>query len=156
MNDFDFRNFESPALQKFYSHLQAHALNEKDVQLRPDMLEPDLEGFNKFSDVVDLIKETVRMDCEGIGMGGGTCRGAIKEEDSSELNRRGKVKKEHGKEQVKVESSKSTARSNEPESLDVILRVEGLLLNADLKSVKVPELKQYLRMNGLDDKGKKE
>ena len=30
--DFDFRDFENPALQKFYSHLQAHALNEKDVQ----------------------------------------------------------------------------------------------------------------------------
>lgn len=26
--DFDFRDFENPSLQKFYSHLQAHALNE--------------------------------------------------------------------------------------------------------------------------------
>ena len=29
INHFDFRDFENPALQKFYSHLQAHALNEK-------------------------------------------------------------------------------------------------------------------------------
>lgn len=27
IHDFDFREFENPALQKFYSHLQAHALN---------------------------------------------------------------------------------------------------------------------------------
>ena len=27
IHDFDFRDFENPALQKFYSHLQAHALN---------------------------------------------------------------------------------------------------------------------------------
>jgi len=38
IHDFDFRDFENPALQKFYSHLQAHALNEKDVILRPDLL----------------------------------------------------------------------------------------------------------------------
>jgi ATP-dependent DNA helicase 2 subunit 1 len=42
IHNFDFRDFENPSLQKFYSHLQAHALNEKDVQLRPDLLEPDV------------------------------------------------------------------------------------------------------------------
>lgn len=51
-------------MQKFYSHLQAHALNEKDVQLRPDLLEPDIEGFNNFRDVIDLVKETVMMECQ--------------------------------------------------------------------------------------------
>ena len=28
VKEFDFRDFENPSLQKFYSHLQAHALNE--------------------------------------------------------------------------------------------------------------------------------
>lgn len=81
IHDFDFRDFESPALQKFYSHLQAHALNEKDVELRPDLLEPDIEGFNNFRDVIDLVKETVRMDCEGIGEGDGCTLGRVKEEE---------------------------------------------------------------------------
>lgn len=27
IHNFDFRDFENPSLQKFYSHLQAHALN---------------------------------------------------------------------------------------------------------------------------------
>ena len=31
INDFDFRSFENPSLQKFYSHLQALALGEKNV-----------------------------------------------------------------------------------------------------------------------------
>ena len=80
IHDFDFRNFENPSLQKFYSHLQAHALMEKDVQLRPDLLEPDVEGFNTYRDVIELVKETVAMECEG-GIGderidkGGVTRG---------------------------------------------------------------------------------
>lgn len=96
IHDFDFRDFESPSLQKFYSHLQAHALNEKDVQLRPDLLEPDIEGFNNFRDVIELVKETVALDCEGIGMQGnlGTLGGSVKEEEGTGPSRRGKVKKE--------------------------------------------------------------
>lgn len=38
IHDFDFRNFENPALQKFYSHLQALALNEDNAVVRPDLL----------------------------------------------------------------------------------------------------------------------
>lgn len=39
--DFDFRNFYNPSLQKFYDHLQAHALNEENVDERPDLMMPD-------------------------------------------------------------------------------------------------------------------
>ncbi len=31
INDFDCRNFENPSIQKFFSHLQANALNENEV-----------------------------------------------------------------------------------------------------------------------------
>lgn len=31
VQNFDLRDFENPSLQKFYSHLQAHALNEESV-----------------------------------------------------------------------------------------------------------------------------
>ncbi len=111
IHDFDFRDFESPALQKFYSHLQAHALNEKDVELRPDLLEPDIEGFNNFRDVIDLVKETVRMDCEGIGGGDDCTVGGVKEE-FAEPARRGKVKKEYVKE-VKSEQTKQSSKGSE-------------------------------------------
>ena len=35
--------------------------------VRPDLLEPDHEGFNTFRDVIDLVRETVMLDCEGPG-----------------------------------------------------------------------------------------
>ena len=41
VHDFDFRDFENPSLQKFYAHLQAHALNEPNVEEREDLLMPD-------------------------------------------------------------------------------------------------------------------
>jgi ATP-dependent DNA helicase 2 subunit 1 len=57
VQDLDFRDFENPSLQKFYCHLQAHALTEKSVVERPDLLMPDSEGLQKFKDVLDLVKE---------------------------------------------------------------------------------------------------
>jgi ATP-dependent DNA helicase 2 subunit 1 len=41
INDFDVRNFDSPSLQKFYAHLQAHALGEKEVDEPADLLKQD-------------------------------------------------------------------------------------------------------------------
>jgi hypothetical protein len=64
INDFDFRSFENPSLQKFYSHLQALALGDKHVDERPDLLQPDREGLKNFSDIVDLLMETVKSDTE--------------------------------------------------------------------------------------------
>ncbi len=32
VTDFDFRDFENPSIQKFYAHLQAHALNQQVVE----------------------------------------------------------------------------------------------------------------------------
>lgn len=41
--DFDPRNFENPTIQKFYSGLQALALNEDEPEPVEDLLEPDYE-----------------------------------------------------------------------------------------------------------------
>ncbi len=41
--DFDARNFENPTIQKFYSGLQALALNEDEPEPVDDLLEPDYE-----------------------------------------------------------------------------------------------------------------
>ena len=41
ITEFDVRNFENPSLQKFYSHLQAHALGEKEVESPPDLIKQD-------------------------------------------------------------------------------------------------------------------
>ena len=41
--DFNSRNFENPSIQKFYSGLQALALNEEEPEPVEDLLEPDYE-----------------------------------------------------------------------------------------------------------------
>jgi len=35
------------------------------VEIRPDLLEPDIEGFNNFRDVIEMVKEAVMMEVEG-------------------------------------------------------------------------------------------
>jgi hypothetical protein len=54
--NFNSRDFENPALQKFYSGLQALALNEDEPEPVKDLLEPDYEGMKVFKPVVDKFK----------------------------------------------------------------------------------------------------
>ena len=56
--DFDSRNFENPATQKFYAGLQALALNEKEPEPVVDLLEPDYEGLKRFQPVLQKFKNT--------------------------------------------------------------------------------------------------
>lgn len=51
VDDFDFRDFENPSLQKFYAHLQSIALNSESVDMKPDTLMPDSKGMAKFEDI---------------------------------------------------------------------------------------------------------
>ena len=39
---------------------------------------------------------------------------------------------------------------------DLVAIVESLILDARLKEIKVNDLRTYLRMHGMDDKGKKD
>jgi hypothetical protein len=39
---------------------------------------------------------------------------------------------------------------------DLVAMVESLILDARLKEIKVNDLRAYLRMHGMDDKGKKD
>lgn len=170
IHDFDFRDFENPALQKFYSHLQAHALNEKDVVLRPDLLEPDIEGFKKYSDVVDIVKEALMLECQSegyAGFGEGRENGCtpVKEEESEEVGvrRRGKaklepakVKEEERQPMVKSQGGRSQGMKEEGNGGDLVGMVEELVLEARLKDLKVADMRKYLIMHGMDGKGSKE
>lgn len=63
------------------------------------------------------------------------------------------------KEAAKSEQTKHSSKNSElkeEEDIDLVLKVEGLILNSSLKELKVADLKQYLRMNGMSDRGKKE
>ena len=54
--DFDVRNFENPTIQKFYSGLQALALNEDEPEPVEDLLEPDYEEMQRFQPVINKFK----------------------------------------------------------------------------------------------------
>ena len=54
--NFNSRDFENPSLQKFYSGLQALALNEDEPEPVKDLLEPDYENRKIFKPIVDKFK----------------------------------------------------------------------------------------------------
>lgn len=56
--EFDSRNFENPTIQKFYSGLQALALQEDEPEHVDDLLEPDYEGLKKFDNVMGHFRKT--------------------------------------------------------------------------------------------------
>jgi len=55
--DFDSRDFENPTIQKFFTGLQALALQEDEPDEVQDLLEPDYEGMSKFKPVIDKFKD---------------------------------------------------------------------------------------------------
>eukprot|EP01022_Parablepharisma_sp_SALTPOND_P026506 TRINITY_DN64291_c0_g1_i1.p2 TRINITY_DN64291_c0_g1~~TRINITY_DN64291_c0_g1_i1.p2 ORF type:complete len:789 (+),score=98.96 TRINITY_DN64291_c0_g1_i1:87-2369(+) len=56
--DFDSRQFENPAIQKFYAAIQALALNEEQPEEVKDIMQPDYEGMSKFAAIIEQFKET--------------------------------------------------------------------------------------------------
>lgn len=54
--EFDPRNFENPTIQKFYSGLQALALNEDEPEPVEDLLEPDYEELQRRHPVINKFK----------------------------------------------------------------------------------------------------
>ena len=55
--DFNSRNFENPTIQRFYSGLQALALNEDEPEPVEDLLEPDYEGMKMYQPVIQKFKD---------------------------------------------------------------------------------------------------
>ena len=54
--DFDARNYDNPVIQKFYSGLQALALNEDEPEPVEDLLEPNYEEMQRFQPVINKFK----------------------------------------------------------------------------------------------------
>eukprot|EP00826_Nyctotherus_ovalis_P009446 TRINITY_DN1249_c0_g1_i2.p1 TRINITY_DN1249_c0_g1~~TRINITY_DN1249_c0_g1_i2.p1 ORF type:complete len:635 (+),score=225.54 TRINITY_DN1249_c0_g1_i2:60-1964(+) len=60
--DFDSRQFENPAIQKFYATVQALALNEREPEPIADIMQPDYEGMAKFSAIIEQFKQVTYGD----------------------------------------------------------------------------------------------
>ncbi len=74
--DFDSRQFENPAIQKFYSTIQALALNEQQPEKVVDIMQPDYTGMSRFAEIIEQFKDrTFGPDYDfaahGIGKGRG-------------------------------------------------------------------------------------
>ena len=88
--DFDPRNFENPTIQKFYSGLQALALNEDEPEPVEDLLEPDYEEMQRFNPVINKFKNAFfqgedsdvevssKVGTSGRGRGAGRGRGGAR------------------------------------------------------------------------------
>jgi len=70
--EFDSRQFENPAIQKFYSAIQALALGEAQPEHIKDIMQPDYEGMSKFASIIEQFKATFdgTFDTAEIGKGG--------------------------------------------------------------------------------------
>ena len=66
------------------------------------------------------------------------------------------IKEEEGAERVKRKGKVKREEDKEEENADLIKHVEELILEGELQSLKVSELRQYLAAHGLNDKGKKD
>jgi len=66
------------------------------------------------------------------------------------------VKEEHMAKSKSSKVNEVIEVKEEDTNNDLIAMVESLILDARLKDLKVNDLKSYLRMHGMDDKGKKD
>lgn len=57
--DFSSKNFENPEIQNLYAHIQAIALNEKEIEPVVDYLQPDAEGLKNISDLIIQFRNVV-------------------------------------------------------------------------------------------------
>jgi non-homologous end joining protein Ku len=57
--DFDSKNFENPEIQNLYAHIQALALDEKEVEPVEDYLQPDEEGLENISNLITGFRDVV-------------------------------------------------------------------------------------------------
>lgn len=57
--DFSSKNFENPEIQNLYAHIQAIALDEKNIEPVVDYLQPDSEGLKTIQDLILGFRDTV-------------------------------------------------------------------------------------------------
>ena len=162
---FDCRAFENVELQKFYSTLQALALEETNVEPVEDTLQPHTEGLEK---VLDGLDEKFRKSIFG-NLGGKTseiCEKYVKgarnrkrsrskdiSEDSEKSNGQSKKKKKIRKDEERDISEGEEKEEQGGNYSDEIIR--KMLSNKKLEKMTVPELKDICRIRNIATKGLK-
>ena len=164
---FDCRAFENVELQKFYSTLQALALEETNIEPVEDTLQPHTEGLEK---VLDGLDEKFRKSIFG-NEGGKTdevCQKYVKgtrnkkrsrskskskSEDSEKPRSKSKSKKKGKKKKVEDSEEEDEKEEQGGNYSDEIIR--KMLNNKKLEKMTVPELKDICRIRNIATKGLK-
>ena len=139
LDSFDPSYFHSPAMQKFYSILQSIALGEPDTEWREeedDDLVPDEEGLEKAG-------EAIRSFARTCGVEG----------NEMEMVTTSKKRKADGN--AGGDLAKKRQKAGEEEMKESGVDYKDLFDSGKISSLKVPELKTFLRANGLKTSGKK-
>jgi ATP-dependent DNA helicase 2 subunit 1 len=150
---FDCRAFENVELQKFYSTLQALALEESNIEQVDDTLQPHSEGLEK---VLKGLDENFRESI--FGENGGRTNDVIqkfqgkkrirsKSEDSNSSKGKRKNKK---KEESDDEDNKEERGNYYSDEI-----IKKMMENESLKKMNVPELKDICRIRNIKTKGLK-
>ena len=152
---FDCRAFENVELQKFYSTLQALALEESNIEKVEDTLQPHTEGLEK---VLNGLDENFRKAIFGDNGGkteelmkqyiNGKKRSRSKSEEDSLSDRKTKRKKKN----VIEDDENSEKEMGNYYSDDVIRK---MFENEKLKKMNVPDLKDICRIRNIATKGLK-
>ena len=156
---FDCRAFENVELQKFYSTLQALALEENNIEQVDDTMQPHTEGLEK---VLKGLDENFRKTI--FGENGGLPKDLIEKyqgrkrqrsksvdsESSGSLNKKKRNKK--SKENIDNEENDDEEERGNYFSDDVIRK---MWKNQKLKKMNVPELKGICRIRNIVTKGLK-
>ena len=156
---FDCRAFENVELQKFYSTLQALALEENNIEQVDDTMQPHTEGLEK---VLKGLDENFRKTI--FGENGGLPKDlmekyqgrkrqrskSVDSESSGSLNKKKRNKK--SKENIDNEENDDEEERGNYFSDDVIRK---MWKNQKLKKMNVPELKGICRIRNIVTKGVK-
>ena len=156
---FDCRAFENIELQKFYSTLQALALEENNIEQVDDTMQPHTEGLEK---VLKGLDENFRKTI--FGENGGLPKDlmekyqgrkrqrskSVDSESSESLNKKKRNKK--SKENIDNEENDDEEERGNYFSDDVIRK---MWKNQKLKKMNVPELKGICRIRNIATKGLK-
>ena len=156
---FDCRAFENVELQKFYSTLQALALEENNIEQVDDTMQPHTEGLEK---VLKGLDENFRKTI--FGENGGLPKDlmekyqgrkrqrnkSVDSESSENLNKKKRNKK--SKENIENEENDDEEERGNYFSDDVIRK---MWKNQKLKKMNVPELKGICRIRNIVTKGLK-
>ena len=137
---FDCRAFENVELQKFYSTLQALALEESNIEQVEDTLQPHSEGLEK---VLNGLDENFRKTV--FGDKGGKTEEVIEKYISGKKRKRSKSEDS--------DSNKSNSEERGKYYSDEVIK--EMMENQKLKKMNVPELKDICRIRNITTKGLK-